>query len=99
MTHVLVRVTVVLLASPGRSLDVGESRDGRAPLGLESHAQEFRVLDHHRRDDTEERLVRREQSGASSQGVALHPRLESVFRELFKLVVKVSFFSGKIRRT
>jgi len=87
----------VLLSPEGTGLDVGKTGDISSPLSLERHLDEFSVLLsvsilslrhrqiwthlNHGLYDTQERLVRREQSMSSSQGVTLQPTLKSVLRE------------------
>ena len=64
------------LPSPGRRLDVGERSDRLAERSLSGHLGELGVLHEHRADDSEERLVRRENTSATGEGVALEPAYE-----------------------
>lgn len=50
----------------------------RSAWELAKGSSDARVLDEHRSDDTEERLVAGEDSGPAGEGVALKPSLERV---------------------
>jgi hypothetical protein len=54
---------------------------GSAPAGLARPLVEFRILNHHRVDDPEERFVAREQPHAAGERVPLHPSLTLMLGE------------------
>jgi hypothetical protein len=68
---VLVRETVVFLASPGAGLDVVDGAEVASPFGLASDLVELGVLHHHGVDDAKEGFVTRKECGAASKCVAL----------------------------
>jgi len=70
---------VMLLSGPCGSLKIVDRWDVSAPACFAGHLVELAILNHHGVNDAQERLVRREESCSTSQGVPLEKALTLVF--------------------
>lgn len=72
---------VVLLSRPGRGFDVVDAREICSPGRLSSHFIELAVLYHHRMNDTQETLIRREDTSSTSESISLQETLAGMLAE------------------